>query len=300
MDTVENRPQFFMSGNGPATYNRSSGWGRGVQSNVQMSGPKVGYLDNAVAAHFQSNQQPRGASNTLSFQEGHQGGGVLTFSKQRVQGHHAAYSNHSHVPLQDQTVDTCKHHIEARQFGTGLTAAGPAHISQATLEMIGQLESIVRQAEVVVNRFARDVRTAEEKRVVGKLRPRLLRAASASENTVLQAQQYLIQQMDRLQLGRGVEIDPTSGETEANIVGMFLVRLETAARKIYTLGYETPGTEIARSTQLTEALKKNGTHTHASGRNLKHLSASASDATVVGTYGRYQQPQLYVASGAFF
>ena len=286
-----------MSGNGPPTLSRSSGWSRGVQSNIQMSGPRVGYSNSAVSQHLQaSSRSPRGSKNSRSFQPGYQGGGKLTFSKQREQGNHVMYSRHDSTPLQDQSEIQAKHHVEARNFGCGLTDNGPGDIPQSTQELLGQLDAIVKQAEIVVNRLARDIRTAEDQRAVGKLRPRLLRAASSAEKTVMQAQAQVNGQIAAQQLGRTNQIDPRTGRTEADLVQLFTVRLETAARKIYTLGFETPGTEVARRKYATDSLKNCQVYSPPSARNLVRVR---DDDGVAGTYGRYQQPQIYTASVAF-
>ena len=144
------------------------------------------------------------------------------------------------------------------------------------------------------------MREAEDKKIVGKLRPKLLRSASATEKKIKQAQLYIGQELDKYNLGQGQELDPSSGYTETEIVGLFLVRLDTAARKIYTLGYETAGTEIDRRDKISVARKNTATYAHASNRNRINLSASDTDPTVVGTYGKYKQPNNYRASGAFF
>ena len=259
-------------------------------------GPKVGFTD---TSNSYTVGIPKGHSHSTNHWA--KGGGVLTFSKQQQQGHHASYSNHLFTPLQDKTtVIPAKHHVEARLFGCGVTPTGPGNIAQARLEQIGRLDAIVRQVEVVVNRFARDVREAEDKKMVGKLRPKLLRSASATEKKIKQAQQYIGQELEKYNLGQGQELDPKSGYTETEIVGLFMVRLGTAARKIYTLGYETPGTELERQDQLNEARKNTTTYAHAPNRNRINLSASSTDPTVVGTYGKYKPPNNYRASGAFF
>ena len=278
-----------MSGNGPPTYSRSNGWGRGVQSNVQMSGPKYG----CAAAVKTSRTSPR--SNSRSIQ--HNIGGKLTFSKQNDQGNRVVFSQHNSTPLQDQSFQQQKGHVEARNFGVGLTQQGPGNISQERQELLGQLNALVQQAEIVVNRLARDIRTAEEQNSVGKLRPRLLRAAASAEKIVMNVNEQVNGQINMLQLGQSNQIDPRTGEKESDIVQLFTVRLETAARKIYTLGFETPGTEMSRRKYIVESLANKSVYSPPSARNIRHLGDQNGNA--IGDYGKFQRPNILRASTYF-
>lgn len=210
------------------------------------------------------------------------GGGALTWSKQQHQGQHVAYAADVSAPIQCNEIVKAKHLVEARHFGQGITETGPGRIPHEIMTALGQLDAIVRQAEIVVNRLARDVRDAEEKNVTGKLRPRLLRAASLSEKTVMQAQQQINAQIRLNNLGQTKRIN-NEGETEIDIVQLFTVRLETAARKIYTLGFETPGSELARADQI-KANAGISVYSPPSGKNLRNGQ--------FGSYGRYASPPI--------
>jgi hypothetical protein len=181
-------------------------------------------------------------------------------------------------------------HVEARSFGKGLTPTGPGNIPIETLQLLGGLHEIVTQAEISVNRFAREVMHAEDKKIVGKMRPRLLRSASATESKIIQVKKYVIQEVDRLDLGKCEKLDPTSGQTESNLVCSFMVRLDAAARKIYTLGFEMPATEIARSVQINNALKNTPVIQSNRTSNMRHVTGP--DGQKIGSYGKYQKLSL--------
>jgi hypothetical protein len=103
---------------------------------------------------------------------------------------------------------------------------------------------------------------------------------------VLQAQAQVNQQIAMNNLGKTMRTD-TQGQTEIDIVQLFTVRLETAARKIYTLGFETPGSELARADHI-KANAGISVYSPPNGRNLRTINMDGD----FGTYGRFASPQI--------
>jgi hypothetical protein len=268
-------------------------------------------------------QAPRGG-NALGNAPRHASGqvtGALTFSKTQAQGSMASYGSlvmGGGSPLQDvpegRDALRATHHVDARMFGKSSANAGPPPISRARMLVLGQLDQKCTQAEVVVNRLARECRDAERVCNMGRLRPRLLRAGATAEATVFGAMREVESS------GMGVDNLPhrsQEGLSEAQIVDMFKTRLSTALNKLTTLGLENSTQELSGAAQMKGAQMKSVPYPTSRKNNI-NLSGNyqAMDSTLVpyklqgpnvghqqrnfndagGTYGRFDRPQILVSA----
>ncbi len=289
----------YMSGVNTCARN-PAGWGKLVAHRRNPRSPRRGYGGDpgiAAAAAGANRGAARGGCSPRSFLSA--GAGALTFSKQQTQGSMVSYGARvmgASAPLQDLSGPVrVRHHVDARAFGQGRTVTGPGPIPPDRMMLLGRAEQIVRSAETIVNRLARDVRGAEDRKLFGagralrndlaKSRPRLLRAGAAAEAAVFAAMRQL--EGSGLDSGRGVE-GGVDGQrrTEGDIVKLFQARLASALNKVTTLGLQQSDRELAGREQIMQAQAQSKYYPPPN-HNMRNTAA--------GSYGRFDKPQLLVS-----